>query len=114
MTVAKYGRLFSCTAIAACFCLAMPGSGSLANPLFTQPMPSCVRVDGRFEDLLRSLQLRRAWKGTHHRHSGELELMIARDGRWFLFSSATDRQDRKLTCLIARGVRSQEWFGRPV
>ena len=114
MIVAKYKRLFSRAAIATCFCLAMPGSGSSANPLLTRPMPICARADGRFEDLLRSLQLRRAWKGTHRHHPGELELMIARDGRWFLFSSATDRREQKLTCLIARGVRSQEWFGRPV
>ena len=113
MTVSRAG-LAMAVLVALFFLFAMPGDGHAANPLLTNPLPSCVLADRRFEELLRSLQLRRAWKGSHHQHPGELELVVGRDGRWFLFNSAKDRQERKVTCLIARGVRSQAWFGRPV
>ncbi|MCY6380957.1 hypothetical protein [Hoeflea prorocentri] len=110
----RFGRLPCLAVIAACAFFVATGSVRSANPLMTNTIPSCGLADERFEALLVSLQLRRVWKGAHDRHAGELELLVGRDGTWFLFNIARDRQGRKLACLVARGMQSREWFGRPV
>ena len=84
------------------------------NPILSAPLPVCGLDNRAFDELAGGLELNRVWRGRHENGEGILELSTNKKGAWFLFYRSADNQGRKLICVIARGDKSREWFGRPV